>query len=537
MPPTLELLLVALAGVVVGGVIGWLVRTLRPPAADTRIETELRQQLRQREIELTAARDAAAAAAAARAGAESSQAAAAQALVEARERLGQSDAALADTRERLAATDQARITAETAQAATERALAEQRQRVTQAEAAHAQAQAELSTTAQARATAEARLAAAGTLLAEQKEAHERALADAKQAQEKALADLREAFKALSADALQQTQPEFLRLANETLAKFQESAKGDLSQRHEAIATLVKPLEEQLKHYQQRLQQAESAQSGTLGEVRKQLEALAARSDTLAQETQQFRRVLSSNQARGRWGEETLRRVVEAAGMSAHCDFIEQAQQGESKPDLLVRLPGDRVILVDSKVPDLDFLNALDTADPAARAVALAAHARKLKDTIKGLADRQYPDQFPNALDYVVLFLPAESLFSAALEGDQELIVWAAQKHILLATPASLIALLRSVSVSWQQHSQTENARAIAEAAQELYQRVATFTEHFERIGDGLKKAGGAFNEAVASYERRVRPSGEKLVKLSGASAPKELAAPELLPENLRLPAA
>ena len=347
--------------------------------------------------------------------------------------------------------------------------------------------------------------------------------------------MRDAFKVLSADALKQTQPEFLRLANETLAKFQETAKGDLSHRQQAIATLVKPLEEQLKTYQQRLQQAEAAQSGTLGEVRKHLETLAAQSQSLANETLQFRRVLSSNQARGRWGEETLRRVVEAAGLSAHCDFTEQVQSGDSKPDLVVRLPGERLIIVDAKVPDLDFISALDAAEPEKRAAALALHAAKLKTTIKALADRDYPRQFPNALDYVVLFMPAESLFSAALEGDHELIVWAAQKRILLATPASLIALLRSVSVSWQQHSQTENARAIAEAAQELYGRVVKFTEHFERIGDGLRKAGDAFNAAVGSYDHMVRPAGERLLKFGGDNAAKQLAEPELIPTALRLP--
>ena len=174
-----------------------------------------------------------------------------------------------------------------------------------------------------------------------------------------------------------------------------------------------------------------------------------------------------------------------------------------------------MIIVDAKVPDLDFLNALDAADSTKRAEALAAHAGKLKATVKALADRDYPSQFPNALDYVVMFLPAESLFSAALEGDHDLIVWAAGKRIMLATPASLIALLRSVSVSWQQHAQTENAQEIAEAAQELYTRVCKFTEHFEKIRAGLEKANAAFNEAVGSYERMVRPSGERLLKLRG----------------------
>lgn len=231
----------------------------------------------------------------------------------------------------------------------------------------------------------------------------------------------------------------------------------------------------------------------------------------------------------------MRRVVEAAGMSALCDFSEQTKEGDSKPDLIVRLPGERFIIVDAKVPELDFLSALENADPTRRAESLAAHAAKLKATIKALADRDYPSQFPNALDYVVLFLPAESLFSAALEGDRELIVWAAQKRILLATPASLIALLRSVSVSWQQHAQTENAQKIAEAAQEFYARVVKFTEHFERIRAGLERANDAFNEAAASFQTRVRPAGERLAELGGGAPGKQLADLQPLDSVLRLP--
>lgn len=412
---------------------------------------------------------------------------------------------------------------------------ELRQQLAQREATLTELRSELNQSNAARAAAEASHVAAEKLVAEQRQMHEHSLAEAKSAQDKAIADLREAFKALSADALKQTQPEFLRLANETLGKFQESAKGDLAQRQQAIATLVKPLEEQLKTYQQRLQQSETAHSTTLGEVKKHLETLNLQSQSLSNETLQLRRVLSSNQARGRWGEETLRRVVEAAGMSAHCDFSEQAQSGDSKPDLIVRLPGDRLIIVDAKVPDLDFLDAVESADPVKRAEALATHAAKLKATIKSLADRDYPRQFPNALDYVVLFVPAESLFSAALEGDRDLIIWAANKQIMLATPASLIALLRSVSVSWQQHAQTENARAIAEAAQELFNRVAKFTEHFEKIRSGLEKANSAYNDAVGSYERMVRPGGEKLLKLSGGTTGKDLADIAPVESALRLP--
>jgi DNA recombination protein RmuC len=401
---------------------------------------------------------------------------------------------------------------------------ELRDQIRQREADLEKVRGQVSEAGNARAAAEAKQAAAENLLTEQ-----RAL------QEKALADLREAFKALSADALKQSAPEFLRLAEQTFGKFQETAKGDLAQRQEAIKTLVEPLKQQLETYQKRLQQSEASQSSTLGEVRKQLELLSQQSQSLAQETLQFRMVLHSNQARGKWGEETLRRVVEAAGMSAHCDFTEQATAGENRPDLIVRLPGERFIIVDAKVPDFDFLNALETADAAKRAESLAQHAAKLKATIKSLADRDYPRQFPNALDYVVLFLPAESLFSAALEGDHDLIVWAAEKRILLATPASLIALLRSVSVSWQQHAQTENAQKIAEAAREFYARVVKFTEHFDKIRAGLERANSAFNDAAASFQTRVRPAGERLAELGGTAPGKELADVQPLDSTLRLP--
>jgi DNA recombination protein RmuC len=401
---------------------------------------------------------------------------------------------------------------------------ELRQQLKQRESELTQTREQLSQTKTSLATGQANQSAAEKILAEQREL-----------QAKSLADLRDTFKALSADALKQSAPEFLRLAEQSFGKFQETAKGDLAQRQEAIKGLVEPLKQQLETYQKNLQSSSAAQSSALGEVKKHLETLAQSNQSLAQETQQFRLVLHSNQARGKWGEETLRRVVEAAGMSAHCDFTEQAASGENRPDLVVKLPGDRFIIVDAKVPDFDFLNALESAEPVKRAEALVVHARKLKDTIKALADRDYPRQFPNALDYVVLFVPAESLFSAALEGDHDLIVWAAEKRILLATPASLIALLRSVSVSWQQHAQTENAQKIAEAAQELFSRISIFTDHFQKIGDGLAKANDAFDKAASSYQSRVRPAGERLVELGGASSAKELADIQPLDATLRLP--
>ena len=363
-------------------------------------------------------------------------------------------------------------------------------------------------------TAEARLESAEKYQIEQTRLHEQNFQRLKEEHIKALQDLKDTFKALSTDALKETHPAFLQLAKESFATFQEAATGDLSKRQEAVAGLIKPLEEQLKIYRQQLTESEQARSKTFGELKNHLEVLTTHSQSLSQETLQLRRILSSNQARGRWGEETLRRVVEAAGMSAHCDFVEQVQSGDSKPDMVVSLPGDRVIVVDAKVPELEFVGQLDEADPVKRSQMLANHASKLRLTIRDLAGRDYPGQFPNALDYVVLFLPAESLFSAALEADQELIVWAAERKILIATLASLIALLRSVSVSWKQHAQTENARAIAQAAETLYKRIAVFVEHLDKIRAGLDTATGAYNKAVGSYERSIRPSGERMLKLS-----------------------
>ena len=400
----------------------------------------------------------------------------------------------------------------------------------------AQLRTQLTETTGARSAAEASLQAAEKLLVQQKELQAEAFQETKAAQNRALEDLRASFKALSLDTLRELQPHYIERVTETVAKLQETAKGDLAQRQQAIATLVEPLRQQLDTYQKRLQQAENSQATALGEVKSQLEHLAQQSQTLARETQQFRIVLRSNQARGKWGEETLHRVVEAAGMSAHCDFSEQAQAGDGKPDMIVHLPGDRVIIVDAKVPDLDFLEALEAADAARRAESLAAHAAKLRATIKALGERDYPGQFPNALDYVVLFLPAESLFSAALEADRDLLVWAAGKRILLTTPASLIALLRSVSVSWQQHAQTENAQKIAEAARELFSRIVRFTEHLEKIGSGLERATSAFNDAAASFQTRVRPAGERLNELGGGVAGKQLPQLEPLESALRLSA-
>lgn len=488
-------LLYLLLGLALGGIIGWFLglRTAARAPEEDRLERELKEQAQRAQTDAERLRQELSSALSKAAASEASREALSGELSAAREDLKSSRADLEQQRMK-------------AQAVSEQLSA-----------------------------ARSELAAAAERLVEQQNTHQASLKELREEQTRAASDLREAFKALSADALRQVQPEFLRLANETLGKFAESAKGDLAQRQQSIATLVKPLEEHLQSYHQRLQQSESSQSNLLGEVKKQLETLNQQSHSLSAETLELRRILSSNQARGRWGEETLRRVVEAAGMSTHCDFTEQAQSDDSKPDLLIHLPGERVIIVDAKVPDLDFLQTLDPAQGGARGEILAAYANRLRQTIKGLADRDYPSKFPNALDFVVLFLPAESLFSAALEGDRELMIWAQNRRILLATPTSLLAILRSVSVSWQQHSQTQNARAIALAAQELYGRVCKFLEHFEKVRDGLEKASNAYNQAVGSYERQVRPSAERIIELGAGVEGKNLPEIKSLDLGLRPP--
>ncbi len=498
-----ELLLTLSVLVSIGGAIAaWLGFLRRTAPPDNRMEVELRSQLSSRETELSQLR---------------------QALADSR-----ASAAALDGR-RLAAEQMAEVRAEEARQGRE-LVASLRSQASILEAD--------------RATLRAEVEKANTLLTEQRRFHEEsvrtqrekhdvALAELRQAGERSLALLRDQFKGLAAEALSANNPEFLRLASEKFAGFKASADGDLAQREAKIEALVRPLEEQLRSYQQRLQQSEAHQQTSLGQVQEQLRLLTTQSESLSNETQRLRLVLSSNQARGRWGEETLRRVVEAAGLSAHCDFTEQTKEGDGKPDLVVRLPGDRVILVDSKVPDLAFLEALGAADELKRRAALEAHARNLKETIKDLAGRNYPKAFNNALDFVVLFLPAESLFSAALEGDPELILWAAEKRVLLATPASLIALLRSVAVSWQQYELSINNRQIGEAARELFERVQTFLGHFERIRKGLNDASEAFNGAVSSYEKRVRPAGDRLLRLTGKAEKEVLEEIQPLSSNLR----
>lgn len=326
---------------------------------------------------------------------------------------------------------------------------------------------------------------------------------------KALAELRTTFEKTSSDVLKGMAPDVTK----------------------EVSTRVEPLIERinsaLKNYRQMMQQSLTSQGDALTQVREQMQKITETTSALATSTNDFTAVLKSSQHRGKWGEQTLRRVVEAAGLSPHCDFAEQVSQDDARPDLVVRLPENRCVIIDSKVPEFDVAIA-DQSSPNRKDL-VAAHAAKLRKTMRDLAAKDYPGviakQGIKPFDKVVLFLPAESLLSTALEGDTELILDAAKLNILIATPATLMGFLSAINLSWQQHVQAENAGKIAQEAAELYDRVQKFIEHFGKARKGLIAAAEHMDAAIGSYESRVRPQGDKLRELG--AAPGREALPEL----------
>ena len=316
--------------------------------------------------------------------------------------------------------------------------------------------------------------------------------------------LKDAFAALSAAALKDSREQFLGAAGERL----------------------RPIQELLKTYEDRLREIEKARIDAYGGLRNHLDALAQAHQTLQKEAHQLSTALRSPTVRGRWGEMTLRRVVEVAGMSPHCDFEEQVsvatEDGRLRPDMTIHLPGDRVIVVDSKVPLAAYMDAAETPDSSSRQAALARHAADVRKHVLALSRKAYWDQFAKAPDFVVLFLPGESFFSAALEQDRTLMEDAMRSHVFLATPTTLMALLNVVAHGWHQQEMAENAEKIGAAGKVLFERVRVFVEHFAKVGENLGRAAKAYDSAVGSYESRVRPSAERLAQqaaLTGQELP------------------
>jgi DNA recombination protein RmuC len=341
------------------------------------------------------------------------------------------------------------------------------------------------------------------------------------------------FAELSVRALENNSAHFLELADTRMRQASEAATGDLDHRKQAIEQLLVPLREQLGRYEEGLRVLELDRQRAYSGLHEQVRALTESQERLQGETRNLVTALRAPATRGRWGELQLRRVVEMAGMVEHCDFDEQVQvegdEGRRRPDLVVRLPGARTVVVDAKVPLQAFLDAGDATDEEARRTHMTAHARHLRAHVDGLASKEYWRLFDDSPPFVVAFVPGDALLAAALESDASLLEHALSHHVLLATPSTLIALLRMVAYGWQQEALADNAREVQRLGRDLYSRLATFAEHLARTGKGLRTAVDSYNKAVGSLERSVLPQARRFQELGVAStAERDLASPDLV---------
>ena len=336
--------------------------------------------------------------------------------------------------------------------------------------------------------------------------------------------LKDSFNALAAEALQSNNSQFLRLARENLEQFHIKAEGELEKREKAVENLVKPIRDALDKTESQVRRMENERQQAQGALTKHLETMAESHRLLQNETRNLVQALRRPEVRGQWGELTLKRLAELAGMVEHCDFTEQetvkTDQGNQRPDMVIRMPERREIVVDAKTPLDAYLSAVDATDDEARKQHLVRHARNVRTRIKELSAKAYWQQLKYSPEFVVLFIPGDQFLTAALEIDHTLIEDALTQNVILATPTSLVALLRAVAYGWRQEVLAENADIIREIGQEMFTRLTTFAEHLSKLGRSLDNSVDAYNKAVASYDSRVLPGARKFTEL-GISAKKE----------------
>jgi DNA recombination protein RmuC len=357
--------------------------------------------------------------------------------------------------------------------------------------------------------------------------HERAAAVDRQATHEEARELAAGvFAELSTKALEQNNAQFLALADARLMEARQAAQGDLDQRRQAIEQLLTPLADQLGRYEQGLRLLELERQRAYTGLSAQVKQLSESQERLQSETRNLVTALRSPATRGRWGEMQLRRVVEMAGMLEHCDFDEQVHtdgdEGRLRPDMVVHMPGAKRVVVDAKVPMQAFLDATDATDESTRKTHLVSHARQLRSHVDALAKKSYWQQFDDSPEFVIAFIPGDPLLAAALEHDSSLLEHAVTNHVLLATPTTLIGLLRAVAYGWQQDALAENAREVQQIGRELYKRLATFGEHMARTGRSLSGAVDAYNKAVGSLERNVMPQARRFQELGVGGSDKDV---------------